>query len=314
MLQQTQVATAAPYYERFIRRFPDVRKLAAAPLDRVLKAWEGLGYYSRCRNLHRAAKFLVEDFNGKLPESPEELRKLPGIGRYTAGAISSIAFGRREPVLDGNVIRVLCRLFRIRANPKSAASQKKLWRLAEALLPKRNAGLFNQAMMDLGATVCTPRRPRCDACPVRRHCLAFARGEQEKLPTKSRRPALPHYDIAAGVIRRGGKILIARRRESGLLGGLWEFPGGKREAGESLEECVAREIKEEVGIEVRVLRPLATVRHAYSHFRVTLHFFDCRWRRGRARPIGCDDCRWVSRDEIRDYAFPAANKGIIEEL
>ena len=167
MLQQTQVATAIPYYERFLRRFPHVRALARAPMERVLKSWEGLGYYSRARNLRRAAQIVLAEHGGRLPEEPEALRKLPGIGRYTAGAISSIAFDRDEPVLDGNVIRVLCRVFLIRANPKSARTQKRLWKLAEELLPAGHASFFNQALMDLGATICMPSHPHCDRCPLR---------------------------------------------------------------------------------------------------------------------------------------------------
>ena len=314
MLQQTQVATVMPYFERFIAAFPDVRALAEAPLGQVLKQWEGLGYYSRARNLHRAAKRITREHGGRLPATAEALRALPGIGPYTAGALASIAFGLDEPVLDGNVARVLCRVFRIRANPRAAPTQGKLWRLARRLIPKGQAGLLNQALMDLGATVCLPRGPRCAVCPLAALCLARAHGEQAALPVKARSRPVPHYDVAAGVIRRGRHILIDRRPPEGLLGGLWEFPGGKRKAGETLEACLRREVREEVGIEVRIERPFMTVRHASTHFRITLHVFACRHVRGRTRALGCAEVRWVTLDALDDYAFPAANRRIIEAL
>ena len=314
MLQQTQVATVIPYFARWMRRFPTVRRLAAADEADVLKAWEGLGYYSRARNLHRAAKEVVARYGGRLPRDVAALRALRGIGRYTAGAIASIAFGLDEPVLDGNVIRVLCRVFRIRQNPKAAPTRKRLWSLAEDLLPKGRASEFNQALMDLGATVCTPRDPRCDACPLAALCGANARGEQAKLPAMPTRKRTPHYDIAVGVIRRGDRILIARRPSEGLLGGLWEFPGGKTESGETPEQAVVREAAEEVGIAVRVEAPLTTVKHAYSHFRVTLHVFLCRHVRGRPQPIECDATKWITPAQLDAHAFPTANRKIFPAL
>ena len=317
MLQQTQVATVIPYFRKFLEKFPDVRAIAAARLGTVLKVWEGMGYYSRARNLHRTARLLVRECDGKLPETAQELLKLPGIGRYTAGAIASIAFGRREPALDGNVIRVFSRIFRIRDNPRDASTQKELWTLAHRLLPAgRGASSFNQALMDLGATVCTPRHPLCRVCPLKKWCEAYARNEQDKLPVRVRRAPTPHYDIAAGVIRRNsdGKILIARRRPEGLLGGLWEFPGGKRQRKESLEECVIRETREELGVRIKVLRPLVTVRHAYTHFRITLHTFDCEYLSSRPKALSCAAWTWVSPRELDRYPFPAANKKIIAAM
>lgn len=314
MLQQTQVATVIPYYERWMRSFPTVRSLAAASEARVLKAWEGLGYYTRARNLHRAAKVVALELDGRLPDTAEDLRQLPGIGPYTAGAIASIAFGRDEPVVDGNVARVLCRLCRIQSNPKSPATVKRLWATAREMLPSGRAGDFNQAMMELGATVCIPRGPKCGECPVARFCQARAHGEQDRLPRTPPRKAVPHYHGAIGVIRHRGRVLIDRRKPEGLLGGLWEFPGGKRERGETLEECLHREVREELEIEIADLRPLTVIRHAYSHFRVTLHVFECRLLRGRPRAIACAECRWVRPGDLRRYAFPTANKRIIELL
>jgi A/G-specific adenine glycosylase len=311
MLQQTQVATVVPYYGRWMRSFPTVQALAAAPESRVLKAWEGLGYYTRARNLHRAAQIVLRELGGRLPETAQELRRLPGIGPYTAGAIASIAFDQDEPVVDGNVARVLCRLHRVRANPKAPATVRRLWRLARAALPAGRAGDFNQAMMELGATLCTPRRPKCAECPAARLCRARASGDQERLPRSRPRRPVPHYHGAIGVIRHRGRILIDRRKPEGLLGGLWEFPGGKREKGETLEECLHREAREELGIEVGDLRPLTVIRHAYSHFRVTLHVFECRLRSGRPRPIACAECRWVRPVDLAAYAFPTANRKII---
>lgn len=314
LLQQTQTATVIPYYERFLARFPRVRALASASLDEVLKVWEGAGYYARARNLHRAAQEIVTRFGGEIPSTVEELMTLPGIGRYTAGAIASIAFGRDVPVVDGNVTRVLCRYFKITADPKSARTQNALWQRAEKLLPRGRAGDFNQALMELGATVCTPRAPRCDACPLARGCQARRLKMQDRLPAKRAKKKVPHYEIVVGIIWKRGKILIAQRPVEKLLGGLWEFPGGKRERNETRENCVARETREELGIEIAVGKKMATIHHAYSHFKITLHAFECRWVRGRPRALGCAAWKWVAPRELSQYAFPAANRKIIAQL
>ncbi len=314
MLQQTQSDTVKPYYRKFLKRFPTVHRLAKARLDAVLKVWEGLGYYSRARNLHLAAGRVVRDFDGRVPQDKCDLLKLPGVGLYTAGAIASIAFNQDEPVVDGNVTRVLCRLFRIRQDPRVSGTQKRLWRLAEELLPSGRARLFNQAMMELGATVCLPRSPRCDGCPVARMCEAKARGEQEKLPTRARKKPLPRHKVVVGVIYKNGKILIDKRKPGGLLGGLWEFPGGKVEKGESLEAALLREVREELGVRVRIVRPLVTVQHSYSHFSITLHAFQCAHVSGRPKCRSCVDCRWVYPKQLKKFAFPAANKKIFVAL
>jgi len=314
MLQQTRVATATAYYERFLKRFPTVEALASAPLDDVLKLWEGLGYYTRARNLHRAAKDVVTRFGGRLPATCAELLTLPGIGRYTAGAIASIAFGLDEPVLDGNVTRVLCRVHHIAGDPKAAPTQARLWQLASELIPRGRAAQVNQALMDLGATLCTPRAPACGKCPLRRLCQALAQEEQEQFPVKARRKAVPHYHVPVAVIRKGTRVLIAQRRPEGFLGGLWEFPGGKLEPGETLEECLVREVREELGIVVRVVASITTARHAYSHFRVTLHAFECRHERGRPRAIQCSRWKWVRLEDLGRYAFPKGSLKIMASL
>ena len=314
LLQQTQVATVIPYYERFLARFPNVRALASARLDDVLKVWEGAGYYARARNLHRAAKEIIVRFDGKIPSTAEELLTLPGIGRYTAGAIASIAFQRDAPVLDGNVTRVLCRYFRIEDDPKTARIQKELWELAGTLLPHGRAGDFNQGLMELGATVCMPRNPQCALCPLKRSCLARRLNLQEKLPTKRKKRKLPHYQVAVGIIWKGKHILIAKRFAKDLLGGLWEFPGGHREKNETLEQCVAREVREELEIQIAVGEEFATIDHAYSHFKITMHAFHCRWLRGRPRAIGCAAWKWIAPRDLARYAFPAANRKIIAQL
>jgi A/G-specific adenine glycosylase len=314
MLQQTQSDTVKSYYNRFLSQFPTVRHLARAKLDGVLKMWEGLGYYSRARNLHRAAKEIVHKFAGRLPQTKQELLSLPGVGLYTAGAIASIAFGRDEPLVDGNVIRVLCRLFRIRRDPRSGKVRRHLWGLAETLLPLGKAGAFNQATMELGATVCLPRSPRCQECPLGRICSAKEHSEQEKLPIRAKKKPLPRYKVAVAVIYKNGRILIDKRRPEGLLGGLWEFPGGKVRKGESLEAALSRELREELGITVRILRPLATVQHAYSHFSVTLHAFECAYLAGTPTCHTCVDYKWVLPKQLKNFAFPAANKKIMTAL
>jgi len=299
MLQQTRADTVIPYYERFFRRFPTVEALAGASLDEVLRVWEGLGYYARARNLHAAARRVVEEHGGRLPDTYDALLSLPGFGPYTAGAVASIAFGRPVVALDGNARRVLARLFAVDGDPHRAAVRRRMEALARSLLPPDQAGTFNEALMELGATVCLPRAPRCDRCPVAGDCLAHGRGLETAFPAPAPRRSLPHYQVAAGVLfRQDGRVLVARRAKGDFLGGLWEFPGGKREPGETLRQCLARELREELGIEVEVMERLLTLRHAYTHFRITLHAFLCVLRDGEPRCLECADVRWVLPAEL----------------
>ena len=325
MLQQTQMATVLPYYQSFLARFPAPHDLAAAELGDVLKVWEGLGYYARARNLHAAARLVMTRYGGKLPIDYQQLVALPGIGDYTAGAILSIAFGRDEPAVDGNVRRVLCRLFAVEGNPRRAAIRRRLWDLARCLLPPGRAGDFNEALMYLGAEVCRPDRPDCGelgeaVCPLAGLCEAERLGLQEQLPWRAPRRTVPHYDVAAAVIwGDDGRLLIAQRLADDMLGGMWEFPGGRREPGESLAECLRREIMEELGLGIEVGGRLTTVRHAYSHFRITLHAFHCRPVGGPSagwepQPLGCADWRWVRFAELSDFPFAVADQRIIAAL
>jgi A/G-specific adenine glycosylase len=314
MLQQTRVEQMDEYFARFLCAFPTVHDLAGASEDQVLKAWEGLGYYARARNLHKAAKQIAAQ-GGQLPDTYEGLLALPGIGPYTAAAVSSIAFDRDHPVLDGNVERVLCRLLCVEEAPRKTAVKARLIAAGEKLLAPGQAGDFNQGMMELGARVCTPAKARCGECPVATHCRAFGElDDPAVLPRKAPRKPRPHYQVAAGLIWKGKKLLIAQRPSDGLLGGLWEFPGGKQEEGESLEECLAREIREELAIEIEVGECLAVVDHGFTHFSITLHAFGARWRRGEPQALGCAAWRWVRPGELAQYAFSRADRGIIEEL
>lgn len=315
MLQQTQVETVKPYFARFLSAFPTVEALAAAPLSDVLKLWEGLGYYSRARNLHQAAQAVVHDFGSKFPKTVEGLQQLPGIGRYTAGAIASIAFGESAPVLDGNVIRVFARLIDLADDVTQPAVKERLWKLAEERLPAKRPGDYNQALMELGRTVCKPRNPLCEDCPLQAHCLAFAHGTQAQRPVKRAKAATPHYDVTAGIIWNDkGQLLIAQRPLDGLLGGLWEFPGGKLEADETLSECLRRELREELAIEVEVGELFTVVQHAFTHFKITLHAFTCRYISGEPQTIGVRDWAWVTPDQLETYSFGKADREVIRAL
>jgi A/G-specific adenine glycosylase len=315
MLQQTQVETVKGYYERFLSAYPTVGDLAAAPLADVLKLWEGLGYYSRARNLHQAAQRVSRVYGGQFPTTADALQALPGIGRYTAGAIASIAFDQRAPVLDGNVIRVFARLTDLAADVTQPAVKADLWQLAEAWLPSERVGDYNQALMELGRTVCKPRRPLCSQCPLREDCRAFAQGTQAQRPVKKARATTPHYDVAAGIIWNGrGELLIAQRPLDGLLGGLWEFPGGKQEPGETLETCLGRELMEELGITVEVGDLFTVVQHAFTHFKITLHAFTCRHVDGAPQAIGVRDWAWVQPDALDGYSFGKADREVIKAL
>ena len=315
MLQQTQVATVTPYYHRFLERFPTVEALATAPQSDVLKAWEGLGYYSRARNLHRAAQIVAAEHNGEFPQTVSGLQELPGIGRYTAGAVASFAFDLDAPILDGNVIRVLTRLLDIDDDVTQSATRRRLWEITEELLPEGRGPAWNEGLMELGRLICTSRTPTCDQCPVAHHCLAFERGVQAERPVKTPKAPTPHYDVTAAVIRRDdGKLLISQRPEDKMLGGLWEFPGGKRAPGESLPECLRREILEELGIEIAVGPQITTVKHAYTHMQITLYAFDCRLVVGKPEAIGVADFAWITQGELEQYAFPVTDQKIIAAL
>lgn len=314
MLQQTRVDQAIPYFNRFIDLYPDVRSLAAASIDDVLSAWEGLGYYSRAHNLHKTAKIVSEEREGYFPNTYSELLSLPGIGPYTAAAVASIAFEQRHAVVDGNVIRVLSRVFRIEHESKSGVMRRTAQRLGDELVPPEAPGIFNEAIMELGATVCTPASPRCTACPLRPVCEAYVEGKQTAYPRPSPRKALPHHHIAVGLIIDEERILIQRRPEDGMLGGLWEFPGGKQEPGESLEETCRREVQEEAGLNVRVENKLCAIRHAYSHFRITLHAYICSVTDGELIDDTLYPKVWARLDELDEIAFPRANRRIIEKL
>ena len=322
MLQQTRVETVVDYYQRWLARFPSVTALAGANLQTVLKNWEGLGYYARARNLHRAAHIIVERFAGHLPTKRSDWLSLPGIGEYTVGAILSLAYNLPEPVLDGNVKRVLARLWDIDQSIDQPAVLRSLWQLARQMVTAASAasaGACNEALMELGATVCTPQNPRCLLCPVVDNCLAAANGTQADRPIMPARKRTPHFDVAAGVIWQGApfgsRMLIAQRPHKGLLGGLWEFPGGKLEDQDvDLRDCLRREIEEELGIQIEVGAPITTIQHAYTHFRITLHVFHARHGEGEPQALACADWRWVTLAELEQYPFPVTDQKIIAVL
>jgi A/G-specific adenine glycosylase len=283
MLQQTQVKTVVPYFERFMARFPNVEALAAATEQDVLSVWSGLGYYRRAKALHRAALRIAGEGAGRFPETLEEWLALPGVGRYTAGAILSIAYGKRYPILDGNVARVLSRLFLVRGDPGSAAGRKILWQKAEEVLPQRSVSDFNQALMELGAMVCTPRAPKCLVCPVRIDCEAFRLGLQERLPELPPRKASTRQVLAAAIVRSRGKVLLYQRQGAELMRGLWELPGGECGENEEPRAALVREARERYGLRLEAGDQVARVRHTIMNRRITLHAFEARLRGRLAR-------------------------------
>ena len=316
MLQQTRVDTVKPYFERWMERFPDVRSLAEADEQEVLKLWEGLGYYSRARSLHKAAKIIVSKYGGQLPEDPAELRKLPGIGDYTAGAIASIGFGKPAAALDGNIRRILARFYDIADPVRTPQTEKLLWQLAEESLDRDRPGDYNEALMDLGSAVCTPEDPKCLICPIAADCRARQNGTAGERPVMVKAEPVPHYIVTAAVIRdeSGEKFLLTKRPPKGLLGGLWEYPGGKQEPDESLEDCIRREIREELGVTIRVGEPFGVYRHAYTHFKVTLHAFFCRITEGEPVPLAASELGWFSREELAALPMGKIDRMISDRL
>lgn len=310
MLQQTRSDQALPYFLRFVKLFPTLHRLAKASPQEVLKAWEGLGYYRRAGQLHDAAKRFDRR---RLRLS--DLRGVPGVGAYTFAAVGSIVFGEPLPVVDGNVRRVMSRVLALKQPPERKSSDLRIRLELADWISRRSPAAFNQAMMELGSTLCSPRLPQCRACPLSAWCGGYQQGRPEAFPVRPPTKIRPHREIAAAVIRRkDGRILIAQRPADGLLPNLWEFPGGKRQRGETLRECCAREIQEELSIGIAVGRKLERVEHAYSHFSVTLHFFECRHTTGRPRARGCQAFRWTPPKELVRYPFPRANWALVSRL
>jgi len=316
MLQQTQVDTVIPYFEKWMARFPDIGSLANSSEQEVLSAWEGLGYYKRARNLHRAASIVKNEMGGKLPETPKELMQLPGIGPYTAAAIASIVFGVDVAAVDGNIRRVLARLFDVREPARSRESEKIIGAIANENLPQGQASSYNQALMDLGAVICTPKDPNCAGCPVVEHCQAKALGVQAERPVKLPRKKPPHLTVTAAVIFREGKTLLGQRPSHGLLGGMWEFPGGTLEEQDAdLEACLKREIKEELGVTIQVGAPFGVYKHAYTHFRITLHAFLCDLAVDeQPRNLASDRLEWVGLQSLSAFPMGKVDRQIADQL
>ncbi|MDF1515907.1 MAG: A/G-specific adenine glycosylase [Anaerolineae bacterium] len=310
MLQQTQVEKVRDYYVRFMERFPTVYALAEASLEQVLKQWEGLGYYSRARSLHKAAREVVHTHDGQLPSDIGFLRTLPGIGPYTAAAIAGIAFDIPAPAVDGNARRVISRFL---AEP--ALSPADLERAVTMLMPLENPGEFTEALMELGAVICRPKNPKCLLCPWHDFCRGRQEGNPEAYPAPKPRKTIPHYDVVAAVtVRQDNRILVARRRPEAMLGGLWEFPGGKREAGENLQDALRRELREEMDIEIEVGESVIKIDHAYTHFRITLYAFYSRLQSGIPRCVECADFRWATLEEIAALPMAVTDRKIADTI
>jgi len=305
MLQQTQVETVIPYYQRWLQQYPTVKAVAKASQDDILKSWEGLGYYARARNFHAACQQVEKEHGGKIPETPEEFSKLKGIGSYTLAAVQSIALNRPLPAIDGNVKRVVARLKRMKEAPSKALLAIETF--LKSTISHDRPGDFNQAMMDLGATICKSTVAKCDRCPVKKFCGAFKCREVHLYPVLEEKPFKPHYKIAVGIVWKGERVLITKRKAHGLLGGLWEFPGGKIKEGETAKHCAKREVKEEVGVMVQPLSSVGTIKHVYTHFSIEMEGILCRYVRGQPKTLDCADWKWINFSNISSYAFPKAN-------
>ena len=313
MLQQTQVNTVIPFYNSWIQRFPTLHDVAEASDEQIFKYWEGLGYYRRALHLRDACIQIIENYCAQIPDTKQELLTLKGIGDYTASAISSIAFGHPIPAIDGNVKRIMSRLLAL--SDFKISSLNKMQSFLDQQINSDRAGDFNQALMDLGRTICQPRNPKCNNCPISMFCLAFKNNQTDKFPVRSKnKKIIPHYNIGVGVIWNGDKILITKRKKDQLLGGLWEFPGGKIQDDESIEDCIKREAKEELGITIKVKKFIIKVNHQYSHFKITLHAYHCQYIEGFIKCLQVDDWTWINPNAFSDYPFPKANHYIFPKI
>ncbi len=312
MLQQTQIATVIPYYYKWLETFPNIKDVASATEEQVLKIWEGLGYYSRAINFLHACKTIMESYDGVIPKDQENFLKLKGVGPYIDAAVRSIGYNDIVPTIDGNVNRVISRVLCLKRPPQK--EYKKIYSFLMDIIDENHPGDFNQALMDLGRDVCKPKAPLCNRCPIIHSCGAYQKKQTEKYPVKIKSKKNPHFNVAVGVIWKDNSILIAKRKLGGLLGGLWEFPGGKLYHDESSEECVIREIYEETGLTVELKSFISTIKHQYSHFSISLDSFHCIYKNGKAIPKNSSEIKWISPKEISKFPFPKANHKFINEI
>lgn len=314
MLQQTRIETVLSYYKRWIIAFPNIKSLANATDNDVLQIWEGLGYYQRALNLRKSARLIIDRSFSHVPDSYNELKKLSGIGDYIAGAIASIAFGKKEPALDGNGIRVLSRITGF-AEPVNISKNKQYLRsMLQDLLPDKKPGDFNQAIMDLGSMICVSGKPTCDVCPLKEDCFAFSKGTQRKYPVRTPKKKIPHIQVVAGILIKNGRVLIDKRNKGGLLGGLWEFPGGKVEEGEDFEAALQRELIEELGIKISIKDKKNSYRHAYTHFRVTVHTFLVQIEEGQPSALESEKIQWVKIKDLGSFPMGKVDRCISKDI
>ncbi|MCR4338098.1 MAG: A/G-specific adenine glycosylase [Candidatus Omnitrophica bacterium] len=309
MLQQTTVNAVIPYYGRWLKSFPDVQTVARAPLQKILRTWQGLGYYQRARNIHKAAKVLVKEFAGQIPSNQEAMRRLPGFGPYTRGAVLSIAFNQREPIIDANVRRVVMRQLALEGQA-TPTHDPEILKFLDQVMPMKNMSFFNQGLMELGALICRPRQPLCLACPVKETCVAYSKGIQEIIPTPKKSIVKDIHAVVA-VIEKNGKIFLQRRPPNGLFADLWEFPGGKIEEGESPRQAIIREVREELGQDVVAAKHLVTVQHLYTQFRVKLEAWQCQLK---TDAVEDGTHKWLRLDQLRKYPMPSGSARIVDHL
>ncbi|MBI5415548.1 MAG: A/G-specific adenine glycosylase [Candidatus Omnitrophica bacterium] len=309
MLQQTTVNAVIPYYGKWIKIFPTIETVAGAPVQKILKVWQGLGYYQRAKNFHKAAQIICTQYRGQLPRDPEKLRTLPGFGPYTTGAVASIAFDLPYTIIDANVRRVVMRLLALDGYADTSQDQR-IEEFLQKSIPRKNAGTFNQALMELGALICRNRGPLCLLCPVKNHCAAYQKGIQEIIP-KPKKKIIQDLDVAIGILQRGDKYLIQKRPSKGLLADLWEFPGGKIEKGETPQEALKRELKEELDIDITTSRHLMNVQHFYTQFRVNLYVFHCR---PKSYPHHHASRKWLPINKLTEYPMPSGSAKIVARL
>ena len=310
MLQQTQMKTAIPFYEKWINKLPTIESVASTDIDSLLKLWEGLGYYKRCQNFYKASKIIVDKYKGIVPSSYESFKGLPGVGEYTAGAVLSISFGIPVPAIDGNVKRVMARLYGFKHYTKYNATI--INTAISRVLKSVNPSDFNQGLMELGALVCTFESPKCFKCPISKNCKAYQSGNPVNYPEKKVTRAIPHFNVVTAIIWRGDKFYIQKRSEDKMLGGLWEFPGGKVEKGETLESALLRELKEECNFNGRILKKATSVKHRYSHYSITMHCYYCEEKNDKI--VSLANSNWIKKNQISQYSFPKANHKIFNFL